>query len=66
MINKMNKIKLEKDAGLRWPSEDGYYGIIVSERPAMHIWDDKIYTLEIYDKNDKYCGKWKGTYTEFN
>ena len=34
----MDKIKLEKDAGLRFPAEEGFYGIIVSERPPMHVW----------------------------
>jgi len=33
----MNKITLEKDAGLRFPAEEGFYGIIVSERPPMHV-----------------------------
>ena len=61
----MNKIKLEKDAGLQWPSEKGYYGIIISERPALEYWQDKIYTLEIYDKNDKYCGKWSGKHGDY-
>ena len=61
----MNKITLEKDAGLRFPAEEGFYGIIVSERPAMHIWDDKIYTIEVYDENDKYAGKWSGKHGDF-
>jgi Zn-dependent oligopeptidase len=61
----MNRITLEKDAGLRFPAEEGFYGIIVSERPPMHVWGDKIYTLEVYDKNDKYVGKWSGKHGDF-
>ena len=41
-------IILDEGLGERYPMSSGYYGIIVSERPAMHIYQDKIYGIEIW------------------
>ena len=46
-------IFLDNGLGRSYPKEKGYYGIIVSERPAMHIYDDKIYGIDIYKSGKK-------------
>ena len=41
-------ITLDNRYGKMYPKNEGYYGFIVGEKPAMHIWQDKIYTIDIY------------------
>ena len=41
-------ITLDNRYGKRYPKTEGYYGFIISEKPAMHVWQDKIYTIDVY------------------
>ena len=43
-------ITLDNRYGKMYPKNENYYGFIVGERPAMHIWQDKVYTIDVYQE----------------
>lgn len=55
----MKKEELPEDArelnnryGKRFPLEQGYYGYIVSQQPALHVWQMTKYTIDVYRNVD--------------
>jgi hypothetical protein len=46
-------IALEERYGRRYPLEDGYYGFVVGDRPALHVWEMRKYTIDVF-QNGKY------------
>jgi hypothetical protein len=59
------KYELENRYGRRYPSSEGYYGIMVGDRPAMHIHQMRKYTFDVYDKNDKYVSTFTAEHGEW-
>jgi len=46
-------IEIEERYGRIYPLSEGYYGFIVGERPAMHVYQMKKYTIDIF-KDSKF------------
>lgn len=51
----MTRAELPKDAisidnryGRRYPLSEGYYGYIVGDRPAMSIYQMRMYTIDVF------------------
>ena len=38
--------------GRRYKPDSGYYGILVGDRPAMHIYQMRQYTIDVYQDDD--------------
>jgi tRNA U34 2-thiouridine synthase MnmA/TrmU len=45
-------IEIENRYGRMYPLEDGYYGFIVGDRPAMHIYQMRKYTIDIFNNGE--------------